>query len=1156
MATLRDIKATSVSMGLEIATKHINFLHKHQGIAPDELAGSYQTWFSEEPTPELLAQLISVIQALPKADQVEVIAEDPMVIEPEVEINPQEIVDQVAPEQAPEDQLVSEQTPPEQDVAVEPSLVADPEPVVAAEPAVTEEQVLPPAPPVQEKKPFTPWWSDSQGDEASDAISSENYTQPARPDVTEYLDVTRRLEDDRFELIQLETTEQGLLTLSWSPIEGNQTYVLCTDTDHYPFEVTVDNAASIGTEPSAKYQGPDTYFTVFAFSKSGAKGFAWAKGRFVADVEWFSADVVDGKVSLRWSEIPAGLDLRVAKSLPDQRLVDVPTANFWLPVSAKSNGFVDEKVELGKNYEYRAYLEWVGADKAVHASPGIAVAVNVLVDFPKALSFEAKIDDSVSGKVICHVEGVNVPEYVQIFEVDGLPSNELLAALSDKRQLHVSELNHLKTRSWLGQSLLGMSTQTATGVQMSTVLSNASRVSKSFVLVLTLGSVAQVTAVSSVQRVGEILSAELIEKFDYQLIRLDQPQGAQSLDIWMVAASVPFDQIAHTPPNRRVLIQEEYLRYGGILFADKVPNKPQIRRLAPSPQTIYIRGASTFEGVTEFGSVVQVNYPGRIKLAYMVEPEKTEPEAKAKSDASKPKKEFSWPWKKKPKAALPAAPSTEPKENIDAPVEQTEAARPTNKTIDSIGSKLIGESKYQPKPNQKAENFLKKFLGALTGKKRAKKVQAQPQGPRVLLRVDGTEPTHNLNSISALHFAGNTFPLDEHDCTVPKAPLELKLMQNRGSFQPHKIAVGKDGEPVYLRLEANLQHRFQIQCETPGDSLRGVRCFSIDGSVEQEIGKRVPAPLGDIELSVAVLGSPGSGKSTFLAALTHYLQDQYELLVRAEVIEGEESSGSLRAAAKQLSIEGKLPKRARPITGSEKTPTSSLSLVSKSPVPIRKLNFVDTSGIDFESDESIAHVSDELLRADLLVITVDPTRNVNVSGLASGIVAGGEEQREADEPFWLLQRIVKVLSENQGTRNPNQRVAVCLTKFDAMEIASDISGTSLSGTIRSGMSLARDPHMLWDGEYLESFGSLQDREVRALLSRVSGYGPFLKLVDDTFQSGEVRYFAISALGRSNFSETLGGGGLTSVRISDPIRWAAREVMVKKSAPAASSVLAP
>ncbi len=1145
MATLREIKTTASSLGLLIASKHINFLHKHQGIAAADLAASYETWFSEEPEQELLAQLTMVLEALPKVDQIEEQASELIPRQPSLDDQTEEAPSDLAAEST----LVELQDQPSETEASQPEeLPADLAPTPDAEASPVVQPALADVPevaivePTPEQKPFKPWWSDEQEQNQTEDGLQESYTQPTRPDVSGYLDVTRRLENDRFELVEIASSEPGFLELSWNPTEGNPTYVLCVDSDHYPFEVTVDNAVSVSNETSAKYQGPDTYFTVFAFDRPGSKGFAWAKGRFVADVEWFSADVVDGKVSLRWAEIPADLDLRVAKSLPDQPLVAVPTANFWLPVASKNHGFVDERVELGKSYQYRAYLEWVGADQAVHSSPGITVQANVLVDFPKVLSFEAKIDESVSGKVICTVEGVNILEYVQVFEVDGLPSNELLAALSDKRQLHVSELNHLKTRSWLGQSLVGTSSQTATGVQLATVLSNASRVSKSFVLVLILGSVAQVTAVSSVQRVGEILGAELIEKFDYQLIRLDQPQGAQSLDIWMVAAAVPFDQIAHTPPNRRVLIQEEYLRYGGILFADKVPNKPQIRRLAPSAQTIYIRGASTFEGVTEFGPVIQVDYPGRIKLAYMLEPEQSE--AQPKPATPKAKREIRWPWKKKPKAEAPAK-ATEPTIAEGETTELVDQQRQTNKTIDSIGKKLIGESKYQPKGDDKTENFLKKFLSALTKKGRANKAMAQPQGPRVLIRVDGTEPSHNLSEISALHFAGETFPLDEHDSTVPKAPLELKLMQNRGTFQPYPLSNGKDGEPVFLRLEPNLQHRFQIQCETPGDSIRGVRCFSIDGSVEFEIKKKIAAPLGDIDMAVAVVGSSGSGKSTFLAALTHYLQDQYELLVRAEVVEADESNGSLRMAARQLAIEGKLPKRGRPVTGSEQTPTSSLSLVSKSPVPIRKLNFVDTSGIDFESDDSLAHVSDELLRADLVVITVDPTRNLNVSGLASGIVASGEEAREADEPFWLLQRIVKVLTENKAARNPNQRVAVCLTKFDAMEIASDISGTSLSGTIRSGMALARDPHMLWDGQYLESFGSLQDREVRALLGRVSGYGPFLKLVDDTFQAGEVRYFAVSALGRSNFSEKLGGGGLTSVRISDPIRWAAREVMVAK-----------
>ena len=209
------------------------------------------------------------------------------------------------------------------------------------------------------------------------------------------------------------------------------------------------------------------------------------------------------------------------------------------------------------------------------------------------------------------------------------------------------------------------------------------------------------------------------------------------------------------------------------------------------------------------------------------------------------------------------------------------------------------------------------------------------------------------------------------------------------------------------------------------------------------------------------------------------------------------------------------------------------------------------SGLQIGNPEVLQLAAEYLLKADLILVMIDPTQNPTVSELASGIVSKTAANSEQDEPFWLMQTIVGFLSENAQNRNANQKVGICLTKADALEVASTIPGTSLFGTIRSGMALARDPHMLWRGEYLESYGSLLDKEVRSLLARVSGFGAFMKFVDDSFTKSEVRYFAVSSLGRSNFSSTLGGGGLTPIRVSDPIRWVISEQSKADRAPSHS-----
>ena len=1195
MATLKEIKAIAERLTLSLASKEINFLHKHQDQDPGDLFDAFESWFNQTPADEKLAGLVAVLIEIQSGNEdapeseIQVGDEDPELAVSESDVEEVQPLPTTEPDSDAEipdleaEPKVSDDTPsddsgleapdddtasledqdsesslltaetddlPSEDMPEEtgidsPSLNDSEFPVDADQVDEAEQSNSPEPEPEPEPvvvKPFSPWWS-------SDEPTTEGPNQSSsagkdRPDVSSFLDVTRRSDSDRVEELDITLLETSEIEMSWESAGASATYVICGDLDHYPFEVTVDNAIEVTQLNEASYWGPLRFFTIFVFPSPGSKGAAWAKGRYVPEIEWLSAEVVDGKVALSWSEPEADVELRIAKSLPDQELSETPTANFWLPVNGSTGNFADERVELGRRYHYRAYLEWVSANGAVLSTKGIETPVDVVIEFPRVLSFEAELDAEVSGKVTCSIEGVHQAEYVQVFEVDGLPSQELLAAIESHRQLPVDQLTTLAVKSWLGKPHIGDAVENKGGLRVSSLMSNANKTSKTFVLVLKLGSVAQVTALNSIQRVGEIHTATLIERFDYQLVRLDDPMGAQSLDIWIVAASVPFEHIAHTQPNRRVLIQEEYLRYGGILFAHNVPNKPQIRTLAPDPQTIYIRGASTFEGQTEFGPVVQVNYPGRLVVSYMTEPIPQEEQTQATTP--KPKRKWRL-FSRKPKAK-PVAPVPE-KATLPTGENSAEVqSRPTNKRIDALGDKLLGQSAVENAKDERVEGLLKRLLRALTPKRRPKKKARPTEGPRLLVMVDGAESMSQLQSVSALHFASKDFPLDEHDSTVSKSPLEINLAQNRGRYMPYKTGQAASGEPQFLRLEPRLQHRFQLQSEMPGDTLNGVRCFSVDGSIDQEKRRQNPTRPAELNLSVTVVGPSGSGKSTFLASLTHYLQHQYELLVRAELVEASQSENSLRNVANELAREGKLPRQGKPVTGSADSPTSTLRFVSRSPVEFREIHLVDTSGIDFANPESMELASEFLLGADLLVVTIDPTLNPTVAELSSGLVSKSTARSEADEPFWLVETLAEFLSANAAARNPKQKIAICVTKFDAVEVANEIYGTSLTGTIRSGMAMSRDPHLLWSGKYLESFGELQNQEVKSLLGRISGYGPFLKLVEDSFDPKQVRFFGVSALGRSNFSSTLGGGGLTPTRISDPLRWIANELSVNYQLP--------
>jgi hypothetical protein len=1142
MVTLKRLREISKERDLGLSSSILNFVHKNQPLSPEGLPDLYSNWFSSPGNEEVLLRIQSLVEvAFPKAD--EHVSGEPTEEPEQLDVSDQDYQEQaVEPEPnlpestsglmepssvIPEDQLLEELGEAQADyLSSEISSLDEPETEAEEsdshdlELSADQERVEPsPSPLESEVKEFQPWWTDEQS--IAEPHGMEEATESEPLDVSAFLETARVGPTHRFENVESIVDVDGAV-VSWPPMPGATSYVVSIEQDHYPFDVSFDNAAALTSDNSVKLGPQPVFLTVFAFQAPNQPGVTWAKGRIVPDLGWLTAEVVDGKVALRWSGIPDAVEIRIARSKPDQELPENPAASSWLNTPSDADYLIDSDVELGFTYHYRAYLQWTGPDGLVHSTEGKSVSIRVLVEFPEVRDFTVSLDESVSGLLRAHVRGDLESGLISVHEVDGLPDEKLLQAVSDKLQLGAEDLGFLQTIKWLGQPVLGNLEAHHGGVELTTTLTNAGKSSKTFVLVLIVGRVAQVTALDTVQRVGEIRTASIQDRYDYQLLCLDQPLGAQTLDIWVVAPSVPFDRIAHTAPTRKVIIAEEYLLYGGILFADNVPEKPHIRRLAPDPQNIYIRGASTFGGQVEYGEVIRVNYPGRIEVSF--ELEEKEPDSDVTSSPRRPKKVRKGDSKR-------SVPNAQQAKLNESPID-------TNSRLDKLGLSLMGESQFEAKQGLQHENYLQKLLSRLRRLgKRPVAVASATQGKRLLVKLTGAESIRELPKISVLHFAANSYPLDQFDSQVSKAPLELSTSQFREKPEPYKLPGSSDTEVQWLRVEPELMHRLQVQCDLSGDLLRGYRCFSLDSSVDAEV-KRMQSPTAtDRNISIVILGPPGAGKSTYLAALTHYLQGPYEILSRSEVIEVAGESSRLRDTARALAREGTLPSQGRPITENGNSATTTLEFSSGRPVELREVSMTDTSGLDLGDSESLNAIADTLLKADLIIFAVDPSHNLAVGEITGGVVPKTANIQERHQPFWMMKSLVDFLDQHAASRRAGQKIAVCLTKLDAMQEAAQVLGTALTGTIRSGMALARDPHLLWSGAYLESDGRLLDKEVKSLLGRVSGMRPFVQLVQDRFKPDEVRYFANSAIGRSSFSSSM-GAGLTSVRISDPIRWVA------------------
>jgi hypothetical protein len=99
-----------------------------------------------------------------------------------------------------------------------------------------------------------------------------------------------------------------------------------------------------------------------------------------------------------------------------------------------------------------------------------------------------------------------------------------------------------------------------------------------------------------------------------------------------------------------------------------------------------------------------------------------------------------------------------------------------------------------------------------------------------------------------------------------------------------------------------------------------------------------------------------------------------------------------------------------------------------------------------------------------------------------------------------------------------------------------MEASPIAGLIQSGMALTRDPNSFSAKLYNDADGALVQQEVLAIMNRLQ-LGPFVKLIENTIEPNRRRFFVTSSLGHSSHSTEMDAAGLTSWRISDPLRWA-------------------
>lgn len=978
---------------------------------------------------------------------------------------------------------------------------------------------------------------------------------------------------------QLGTAEfrQGTTRLNWPPCNPESIFVVVGDTDEYPLELSINQQLAIvqGTEVDVANDEVD-FFTIFEFAAPSEVGRLWARARRVDELRDFNAKVGNGVVTLSWSTPQSGATLRIAKSLPNHPLNSQPTSDRWLNLPSQQNFLVDHEVDLGSTYQYRAFLEWLNDDGIVHSTSGIDLEVTVNVDVSALSHFTAEYDTQIPGLVEVRYKKPSSGSEVLVFQSEGSVQRRLIAATEEQLELAVDELTAPEVAEWLGTPVQGETQEALGHTVLSLYRDSRKDINLTFTGVVIQANRAKVSKYARLVKIGKIEKAELIDRLDYQLIRLAEPAGASLLDVWVVAAGIEFEQLGTTPPSRRVLIADEYRRFGGIIFADGIPDRPQVRRLSAEPQTIYIRGASPLGGASANGEVIRVDYPGRFELHYRL----SDISDAGKQTTKRAKRKLRWRKKDHPtdqSAGVPvqsAQRTPEPPQSSDtsnppnevpriddifaeggslkksfqqaqaavdsgalAPVNGPQAIESVSGAAEEIKNaelQTINAARIVSGKESRWWEFWNWSWSQKSGQKSRNDASTQ-SFKKLELRIDGVIGNRRPKQATLLHFADTRYPLDEYSSNVARPPLELNTESYSTGWKIQSKLSGEEEQPV--RYEGNLLHRFQLQTHARTDEIDGVPSFTIAQPADEVVSTPEQKPT-DLSLNVVVIGAPGSGKTVYVNSVIEYLEQQYSLLQEADfrVAEGvyrEVSSLKLQAINSMLT-QGRLP-GSTPQDHENGSLTYSYTFRSASSIFVRNISITDTPGEDFLTSEGVRKHIDSFREADLILFVFDPFQNAALFEPMKGLLNIVDRVDELVDPFDVLDNVTQVLAE-PGVRKANSKIGFMVSKFDGLEQTSRTAGTLIDNVIRRGMAVTRDPQGTSNALYNEHDGALVSLETQAIIARLSRSGPFLRLVRDSFSSADVRFFVSSALGHTRFSQTLDSSGLASFRVSDPIRW--------------------